>query len=242
MRLQKYLASVSSYSRRKLEQMIDNKIILINGKIAKIGIKVNAGDVISMEGKQYIVSNEEHNTSIIAYYKPIGELCTQSDTHARPIVFQALPKCPNGKWISIGRLDINSEGLLLFCNNGELANKMMHPSANWLRVYKVRVYGEVKETQLTKLLKGVMLDGQMCKFNTCEQISSDATGKNTWYQVSVYTGKYRMVRRLWEHIGLRVNRLIRLAYGPIKLTPKDKPGDINWLEQQRVDALIRQLS
>lgn len=229
MRIQKYLAQVSQHSRRAVEKLVIDKQIKLNGKTVALGTSVRSGDRIDCEGKVYQVRLHTHNVKLISYHKPKDIICTKQDPENRTTVFDQLPKCPEGRWIAVGRLDINSEGLLLLSNNGDLANKMMHPSTNWQRVYHVRVYGEVDEVKIQQLCKGVQLDGVWCKFSECVRISQHTQSKNAWFKVSVYTGRYRMVRRMWEQVGLRVSRLVRVAYGPFALDANSKPGAIVWL-------------
>lgn len=240
MRVQKYLASVSQYSRRAVESMMTAKQIKINNKIASLGAQVKEGDVIHCQSEVYLVQLQVEQSLLISYHKPVDIICTKSDPQDRPTVYNQLPKCPSGRWVAVGRLDVNSEGLMLFSNNGDIANKMMHPSTQWQRIYHVRVYGEADTKKVQRLCTGVKLDGVHCQFTECIKISAENKSKNTWYKVTVHTGRYRMVRRMWETIGLRVNRLVRVAYGPFTLNEKSKPGDINWLATniKAIDKLL----
>ena len=241
MRIQKYLASVTSMSRRKVEGEIALGRVLINGAKAKLGAFVENGDKLHWNEKTYIVNITQPKLEIVCYNKPLGEVCSKFDANSRPLVFDSLPKCKEGRWVSVGRLDINSEGLLLFCNDGDLANKMMHPRANWLRVYKVRVFGQVEDKHIKRACQGITIDGDLCKFNTCQLLSEDASGKNKWYIVSVKSGKFRMVRKLWEQIGGVVNRLIRVSYGPINLDITQKPGSIKRLTEKEMKSIVESL-
>lgn len=219
-RLQKVLAQRGYGSRREIEAWIAAGQIEVNGEVATLGCKVSAKDQISLNGKllrQKISLQGAGNERIILYYKPEGEICTRSDPQGRETVFSALPRLSGQRWVGIGRLDINSSGLMLFTTDGELAHKLMHPSANIEREYSVRVLGKVtKEIQQT-LLKGVLLDPDKpkAKFKKIEFVGG--TGANVWYNVTLTEGRYREVRRLWESQDVAVSRLIRIRFGDIKL-------------------------
>ena len=242
MRIQKYLASVTSISRRRVEGDIALGKVQINGVKAKLGAFVENGDQLYWNKQNYLVNIVKPELEIISYYKPIGEVCTKYDAIDRPLVYDSLPSCSEGRWISVGRLDINSEGLLVFCNDGDVANKMMHPSANWLRVYKVRVFGKISAEKIKKACHGVYVDGDLCKFISCNVLSEDATGMNKWYLVSVGTGRYRMVRKIWEEIGGKVNKLVRISYGPITLDANLKPGGVKWLSKKELMRIKEEFS
>ncbi|MEC8063619.1 MAG: pseudouridine synthase [Pseudomonadota bacterium] len=240
MKIQKYLAQNSNYSRRKIEDMIRLGEVYVNQKRISIGHQVNIGDEIVIDSKLWQVKKKESQQTIIIYNKPLGEIVTQNDEQGRRTVFSSLPACQKGRWIAVGRLDINTQGLMIFCSDGDVAHCLMHPSSGLLRQYKVRVFGEVDTQGLRDLQKGVLLDGQICRFNSITPLG-EAQGKNQWFHVSVYTGKYRMVRRLWEKIGCKVNRLVRIAFGPIKL-PADLPlGKYQLLAQADYLALKQTL-
>lgn len=220
-RLQKVLAQRGYGSRREIEAWITAGKILVNGKPATLGCKVTDHDAIILDGrllpKPKIVFGEKHR--IILYYKPEGEICTRSDPQGRETVFSALPRLTGQRWVAVGRLDINSSGLILFTTDGELAHKLMHPSANIEREYAVRLLGGVTKDMQQNLLRGVRLDdGIIAKFNKIE--FGGGTGANSWYNVTLTEGRYREVRRLWETQGLKVSRLIRIRFGDI-LLPKE---------------------
>jgi 23S rRNA pseudouridine2605 synthase len=220
-RLQKVLAQRGYGSRREIEAWISAGQILVNGLPATLGCKVTDKDIISLNGKVLgkpkISLQNKH--SIILYYKPEGQICTRSDPQGRVTVFSKLPRLQGQRWVAVGRLDINSSGLILFTTDGELAHKLMHPSANIEREYAVRVLGKVTKDILHSLQKGVVLDdGVTAKFKRIEFVGG--AGANSWYNVTLTEGRYREVRRLWESQGVQVSRLIRIRFGNIKL-PKD---------------------
>ncbi len=225
-RLQKILANAGLASRREVEKWIEAGRIKVNGKIAILGTKVSERDKIFIDDKPVYLDNEKPAHQTIAYHKPIGQICTRDDPEGRDTVFSHLPKLKNQRWISIGRLDINTSGLLLFTTDGELANKLMHPSSEIDREYAVRVLGEVDQTMLKKLLGGVKLDDGIAKFKSVKEAGGE--GANHWYNVVLTEGKNREVRRLWEGIGVKVSRLIRIRFGEIKLDRSLQAG--NWKE------------
>ena len=219
-RLQKVLAQRGFGSRREIEGWITDGKILVNGTPAVLGTKVSDQDTISINGRVIpktptIISTQR----LILYHKPVGEICTRNDPERRPTVFASLPKLREQRWVAVGRLDINSSGLILFTTDGELANQLMHPSANLEREYAVRVLGTVTKEILQNLTNGVILDdGTEAKFSSVT--FAGGSGANSWYNVILNEGRYREVRRIWESQGIAVNRLIRIRYGDIKL-PKE---------------------
>lgn len=217
-RLQKVLAQQGIGSRREIEAWIAAGQVLVNGKPAILGTKVTSKDKITVQGRAVNTAKQEQHQFIL-YNKPEGQICTRSDPQGRVTVFSKLPKLDKLRWVSIGRLDINSSGLILFTTDGELAHKFMHPKANIEREYAVRVLGTVTPAMLQKLQRGVTLDdGTKAKFTNIK--TAGGTGANKWYNVTLTQGRYREVRRLWESQGVRVSRLIRIRYGDFKL-PKD---------------------
>lgn len=239
-KIQKYLAQNSNYSRRKIEDLIRLGEVYVNKNQISIGHQVNIGDEIVIDSKLWQVKNKESHQNLLLYNKPLGEIVTQNDEQGRRTVFSSLPTCREGRWIAVGRLDINTQGLMIFCSDGDVAHRLMHPSSSLLRQYKVRVFGDVDVQVLQTLQKGVVLDGQICRFDSVTPIG-EAQGKNQWFHVSVYTGKYRMVRRLWQKLGCKVNRLVRIAFGPIRL-PTDLPlGKYELLAQADYVALKQTL-
>lgn len=220
-RLQKVLAQQGLGSRREIEGWIVAGKVLVNGKPAVLGCKVTDQDEITVNGRHLLKSKASiaSKPRIILYHKPIGEICTRDDPEGRPTVFASLPKLKGQRWVAVGRLDINSSGLILFTTDGELANKLMHPSANLEREYAVRVLGTVTKEMLRNMTTGVILDdGTEAKFNSIT--FAGGSGANSWYNVILSEGKYREVRRIWDTQDVTVNRLIRIRYGDI-LLPKD---------------------
>lgn len=226
-KLQKILANAGYGSRREIEKWIEEGRVQLNGKKATLGDRATSDDRIKLDGKllkrQFAV---EEDRRIILYHKPVGEICSRHDPEGRPTVFDHLPKLKKGKWISIGRLDLNTCGLLLFTNDGEFANQMTHPSTEIERKYAVRVLGELNPEQIEKLERGVRLEDGMAHFKQIRHSSGD--GANQWYHVTLCEGRHREVRRLFESQGVKVNRLIRIAFGRFRLPRELKPGD--WME------------
>ena len=221
-RLQKVLAAAGLGSRREIEGWIAQGRVTVNGKPAKLGDRVQPSDRVSVDGRA--VRGLEHSGDtrrrVILYHKPEGELTTRKDPEGRPTVFEALPRLRGSRWVSVGRLDTNTSGLLIFTNDGELANKLMHPSAEVEREYAVRVLGKVSDEQLLALKRGVSLDDGMAKFDDIQEAGGE--GANHWYHVTLKEGRNREVRRLWDAIGLTVSRLIRIRYGSMSL-PRNLP-------------------
>lgn len=213
-RLQKVLARAGLGSRREIEGWIQAGRIRINGVIAELGAQVDGSETISIDGKAIALAPPEA-TRVIAYHKPLGEITTRSDPEGRPTVFDHLPRLEQGRWIAVGRLDINTSGLLLLTNDGELANRLMHPSRQLEREYAVRVFGEVDGLILNALLEGVELEDGPARFLSVRD--AGGSGSNRWYHVVLGEGRNREVRRLWESQGVQVSRLIRVRYGPIEL-------------------------
>lgn len=230
-KLQKVLARVGLGSRRQMEDVIQAGRVSINGKIAQLGDRVEIGDELRLDGRKvHFQAERETKRRVIIYYKPEGEICSRNDPEGRPTVFDHLPSIANDRWVMVGRLDINSSGLLLFTNDGELANRLMHPSNGIQREYAARVMGEVTMAQRQTLLRGVELDDGFAKFESFADIGGE--GFNKWYQVVVKEGRNREVRRLFESQGLRVSRLLRTRYGVIHLPRELRTG--RWLELDRI--------
>jgi len=237
-RIQKVLANAGLGSRRQLEVWIKEGRVKVNGRLAVIGEKISERDKIHLDGKP-VRLNKVSPTSvkIIAYYKPAGEICTRDDPERRKTIFESLPKPGRGRWINIGRLDINTTGLLLLTNNGEIANHFMHPSKNIEREYAVRVLGKATDRQLAVLKEGIMLDDGIAGFS--EIVDAGGEGVNHWYHVIITEGRNREVRRLWESQGLKVARLIRVRYGSYVLPRKKRPGQFWDLSGQEIDQLLQ---
>jgi 23S rRNA pseudouridine2605 synthase len=235
-KLQKVLAESGIGSRREMERWIDAGRVRVNGKPAKIGDRVERDDRITVDGRALRRPSAALATRIVAYHKPAGEVCTRSDEEGRPTVFASLPGLPSGRWLGVGRLDLMTTGLLLFTNNGELANRLMHPSRGIEREYAVRVMGEVDASARERLHRGVELDDGPAHFDNVEE--AGGTGANRWYHVTLREGRNREVRRLWESQGLLVSRLHRVRYGPVRLERGLKLGTFRELTAAEVNAVL----
>jgi len=233
-KLQKILASRGYGSRRQMEQWIEAGRIKVNGQVAGLGDRVDQDADILVDGKP-VRRDAAEGTRELLLNKPAGVVCTRRDEQGRPTIFQYLPKIRAGRWISVGRLDINTSGLLLVTNDGELANWLMHPSSELEREYNVRVFGVVDAAMLQRLRKGVDIDGEMMRFKRVTP--GGASGSNQWYRVVLKEGKYREVRRLWESQGIQVNRLIRIRFGGIELPRNLKMGKYLELTEDEVTEL-----
>jgi 23S rRNA pseudouridine2605 synthase len=214
-KLHKVLAQSGVGSRRDLEQMIAEGRVTVNGQPAHTGQRISFGDKIAVDGKPVKVRIAPLPPRVIAYHKPAGEVVTHDDPQQRPTVFRRLPRLPQGKWQSVGRLDINTEGLLLFTNSGDLANRLMHPRFGVEREYAVRILGALSEEGRARLLEGVEIDGQPAAFKSIEDGGGD--GANRWYRVVITEGRNREVRKLFDSVGHAVSRLIRIRYGSVVL-------------------------
>jgi len=218
-RVQKALARMGFGSRREIERLVEAGKIRINGQEAHLGDCVKEGDKINIGAtKRTVISALNSRVKVLVYNKPEGEICTRKDEKGRPTVFDNITKLKNGRWVCVGRLDINSSGLLIFTNHGELANRLMHPSSEVEREYAVRVQGEVTPAILQNLQKGVMLEDGLAKFDSI--VDAGGQGSNHWYHVVLREGKNREVRRIWQSQDIRVSRLIRVRYANIVL-PRD---------------------
>ena len=237
-KLQKVLARAGYGSRRELEGWIAAGRIKVNNQVAKLGDRVCATDRISVDGDPVRQTRlSERRSRVLIYHKPIGEVCTRSDPEGRDTIFNHLPKLTSGRWITIGRLDLNTSGLLLITTDGDLANRMMHPSQQVEREYAVRVLGEVTAEILNNLKTGVELEDGLAHFDVVA--SAGGAGANSWYHVILREGRNREVRRLWESQGIQVSRLMRVRYGSVSLPRGQKPGRWEELPEQAVDVLRR---
>lgn len=239
-KLQKLLAHAGRGSRREIEKWIADGRITVNGKRAKLGDRASARDRILIDGELVsLVSTTYEPIKALMYHKPEGEICTRDDPKGRPTVFENLPGIPNGRWVSVGRLDINTSGLLLFTNSGELANRLMHPSTGLEREYLVRIRGAASADTIKKLTtEGVELDGRPAKFDSVILADMAEEGTNHWYRVIIREGRYREVRRLWDAVGHSVSRLKRIRYGTIKLTRDVKRGQFTKLAPKQLEKLV----
>ena len=238
-KLQKFLANRGYGSRRQIEQWISDGRVRLNNSVAKIGDRVSINDSIFLDNKK-VRSRELVETHIIVYNKPEGLVSTTKDTRGRPLVFDNLPPLKRGKWISVGRLDINTSGLMLFTTNGELANRLMHPKYSIDRKYLVRVYGKVEKKNIEVLKKGILIGDEYSRFKNIEyknEVLKDQVRLNNWFQVTLGSGKNREVRSLWESQGFEVSRLKRISYGPVILPSFVRPGNYSYLSEKEVAQL-----
>jgi len=237
-RIQKVLAQVGLGSRREIEEWIRAGRISINGKPAELGDRYRKGDHIAVNGRPVdVAKRSEAPTRVLIYHKPIGEVVSRRDPEGRPVVFARLPKPATGRWIAVGRLDINTQGLLLVTNNGELANRLMHPSREIEREYAVRVLGPVNDEMLARLSNGIALEDGSARFETVEPAGGE--GANRWFRVVLREGRNRIVRRLWESQGITVSRLIRTRFAGVALPPRLKAGASYELPGEDVAELMR---
>ena len=235
-RIQKVLARAGIGSRREIETWIRAGRITVNNQPAKLGISITESDRVRIDGRPVTIRKKpEQDLRTLIYHKPAGELTTRKDEAGRPTVFDRLPRIRHARWISVGRLDMNTSGLLLVTTDGELAHRLMHPSYEVEREYAVRVLGEVEASMLHNLLEGVRLEDGMAAFATIKDAGGQ--GANHWYHVIVSEGRNREVRRLWESQGLKVSRLIRIRFGPIALPPNLRAGRFRDLSPAEAGAL-----
>lgn len=220
-KLQKVLADAGLGSRREMERLIDSGVVTVNGRTAETGERVSAADAIRVEGRLvHRRSLEEATPRVLMYHKVAGEIVSRDDPEGRPSVFDHLPRVPGARWVAVGRLDFNTEGLLLFTTSGTLANRLMHPRWEIEREYAVRVIGELEAEAMQSLRDGVELEDGPARFD--DLIDEGGTGMNHWYRVKIREGRNREVRRMFEAVGTTVSRLIRIRYGAVSL-PKSLP-------------------
>jgi len=230
-RIQKVLARQGLGSRRQIEAWIKEGLISLNGNIVEPGQQVDVGDVVMHGGRKIIIRDAEQTLPrVLAYHKPEGEVCSRSDPEGRPTIFDTLPGLKHSRWVAVGRLDINTSGLILLTDSGDLANKLMHPSAQMQREYAVRVMGKASKEQLDKLTNGVELEDGPARFDEIversfvEEERTNRSSINHWYHVVLMEGRNREVRRLWEAVDLKVSRLMRVRYGSVIMTKNQRPG------------------
>ena len=237
-KLQKVLARAGLGSRRAMEKWISDGRVKINGDLAKLGDRVTAREKITVDDKPLAQeSSDARPPKVLMYNKPAGEICSRNDPEGRPSVFDKLPQLRNERWIAIGRLDINSSGLLLFTTDGELANALMHPSTGIDREYAVRIQGEVDDEMLDRLRKGVELEDGPARFTDIE--IGRGRGTNKWYYVVVMEGRNREVRRLWESQDVQVNRLKRVRFGDVFMPSQTKVGQTHELGMAEIKRLYQ---
>ncbi|GHB17993.1 23S rRNA pseudouridine(2605) synthase RluB [Salinicola rhizosphaerae] len=235
-KLQKVLARAGFGSRREMETAISAGRVKVNGQVATLGDRIGLRDRVLLDDRPVNLRGvEEVPRRVIMYNKPEGELCTRKDPEGRRTVFERLPRLKGERWIAIGRLDINTSGLLLFTTDGELANRLMHPSHQIEREYAVRVMGDVQREHVVNMVEGVMLEDGPARFTDVQEFGGE--GINTWFHVVIMEGRNREVRRLWESQGLTVSRLKRVRYGNIFLDKRAKAGEWSEMTQEEIDEL-----
>ena len=239
-RIQKILANEGIVSRRQAENLIREGRIKVNGQEAILGMSVSRRDLIEIDGKAVEISEGTNPLRVLMYNKKVGEISSTKDPEGRPSVFLALPKISKGKWISVGRLDINTSGLMLFTNNGELANKLMHPSSKIEREYVARIRGQVEPDHIRRLLEGVNLEDGKASFS---DIQPGRKGKsNQWFAMVIMEGRTREVRRMWESQGFAVSRLKRVRIGGLFLPANLKQGNYKELAEKEIKSIGPQLT
>ena len=239
-KLKKYLSNAGYCSRRKATDFIEDNSILINSKNAKHDDILEHGDVLVINKKREIV-NLKLKTEILIYHKPTGEICSTVQTKTNKSVYQSIPIREKGKWIMVGRLDVNTSGLLVFSNNGDLVQKLSHPSSMIERKYLCRIFGKPTTSQIQNLLNGALIDGEKSSFDKLTPIKKQSDAMNNWFRVTLHSGRNREVRKLWESQSIQVNRLIRIGFGPIALPENLKKGQYKYLGQNEIDNLLKLL-
>ncbi|GAB1459333.1 hypothetical protein MASR2M50_11070 [Thauera sp.] len=233
-RLQKVLAQAGVASRREIEEWVVAGRISVNGLPASLGQKIGPGDRVKVNGKLVPLRFTQRSPRVLIYHKPEGEIVSRDDPEGRPTVFERLPILRKGRWLAVGRLDFNTSGLLLFTNDGDLANKLMHPRYELEREYAVRILGELTEEQVKSLTDGIQLEDGPAKFNLLRDEGGE--GANHWYRVTISEGRNREVRRMFEAVGLTVSRLMRVRYGSVELPARLKRG--MWMEMPEAEACV----
>ena len=240
-RLQKLLAAAGLGSRREVEQWIAAGRLTVAGRVAKLGDRAGPGDEVCLDGRRLDLGGRQPGThQVLLYHKPLGEVTTRRDPQGRPTVFERLPPPELGRWIVVGRLDVNTSGLLLFTTDGDLAHRLMHPSSEIEREYLVRVRGQPGADTIRKLLRGVPLEEGPAAFDRiiAEPSSpAEAAARNASYRLVLHEGRNREVRRIWEAVGHEVSRLLRIRYGPIELPRDLRPGQWRLLDARLLDRL-----
>jgi 23S rRNA pseudouridine2605 synthase len=234
-RLQKLIASAGYGSRRWAERLIEQGRIEVNNKVAQIGDQCEITDKVKIDGRSVDLERyQEEETKVLILNKQAGVICSNKDDQGRKSVYSLLPK--ESRWVMVGRLDLNTSGLLLFTNNGDLANKLMHPSSQIDREYAVRVLGQVESEDIKQLTTGIELEDGFAKFDRVT--IGGGEGANRWYKVVLKEGRKREVRRLWESLGFKVSRLIRIRFGEIRLPENLKANQYDYLKPGQVKLLL----
>jgi len=236
-KLHKALADAGMGSRREMEAVIGEGRVSINGEPAKVGDRVKQGDLVKVNGRLVRLNWKRQLPKVLLYHKPEGEIVSRDDPEGRPSVFANLPALRGGRWINVGRLDFNTEGLLIFTTSGELVNRLTHPRYEVEREYAVRVIGEISDEQLNALRTGVELEDGTARVEGITPGGGE--GSNRWYNLVIKEGRNREVRRIMEHLGLTVSRLIRVRFGPILLPPRLKRGMKEELPEADIEELLR---
>ena len=234
-KLQKVLARAGLGSRRQVEHWIEEGRVTIDGQPAALGARVTSDQALRVDGRVVPTRAFQPKPRVLIYHKPEGQVCTRSDPQGRPTVFDKLPTLRGARWIAIGRLDYNTSGLLLFTTDGELANRLTHPSHEIEREYAVRVLGKVNDEMLARLKKGMILEDGPAHFVSI--VDAGGAGANHWYHVVLTEGRNREVRRLWEAVGIKVSRLMRVRFGPVGLPPHFHAGRTMELDDDAVATL-----
>jgi 23S rRNA pseudouridine2605 synthase len=240
-KLHKVLADAGIGSRREMEELIVAGRVSVNGQPAHVGQRIGPNDQVRVNGRPIRRRVQPELPRVLLYHKPPGEICSRDDPGERATVFDRLPRLKGARWVAVGRLDFNTEGLLVFTTSGELANKLMHPRYGWEREYAVRILGRIDEETREKLLAGVPLEDGPAAFGAVEDVGGD--GANHWYRVVIAEGRNREVRRIFEAVGLTVSRLVRIRFGPIGLPPglvRSRWVDLNDADVRALSSLLKQ--
>jgi len=238
-RIQKALARAGLGSRREIERWIRDGRVTVDGQLAQLGQQIGGACRVEVDNRPVAwESTASVPARLLLYHKPVGQICSRDDPQGRTTVFEALPRLRGRRWISVGRLDINTSGLLLFTTDGELAHRLMHPSSGIDREYRCRVRGSPGEREFKRLLTGVRLSGQLCRFESIE--AGRGSGANRWFEVVLKEGRNREVRRMWQSVGCTVSRLVRVRYGPFRLERQHKAGTFLELKASECDRLLQQ--
>jgi 23S rRNA pseudouridine2605 synthase len=237
-KLQKVLARAGFGSRREIETWIAKGRIKVNGKVAVVGDRVGDDDKVVVDGKKLAPQKSiREERRVILYNKPEDEVSTRDDPEGRRTVFDSLPPLKHGRWVSVGRLDLNTSGLMLFTTDGELANKLMHPSSQIEREYAVRVLGDVTPEMVAEMHEGVIIEDKLCRFTDIQHYGGE--GVNQWYHVVLMEGRNREVRKLWESQGVKVSRLKRVRFGPLFIPSSVSRGRYNELGKTEIEKLLK---